>query len=74
MRELLARGADTNAGANIGWTPLYSACLQDHLEVVRELLAHIAPPSLAAQAESALFFSKDNPAIQQLIRAALQLP
>ena len=39
MRELLARGANANAAANSGATPLIQASSCGHFEVVRSLLA-----------------------------------
>ena len=51
VRLLLARGADTNAAAADGQTPLFTACLhmlsqECDVEIVRLLLAHGAKPTL----------------------------
>ena len=74
MRELLARGAAVDTAADDGWTPLYVASAEGHLEVVRELLSRGAFPGLAAHnGATALSAATANghPAIAQLLRAAL---
>ena len=38
VKELIERGADTEAKINSGRTPLYLACEGGHLDVVKELI------------------------------------
>ena len=69
-----ARGAAVDAAANDGWTPLLIASQNNHLEVVRELLARGASPSTTANSGATALSSataRGYAAVAALIRAAL---
>ena len=56
VQALLAGGTDPDEGAlEDGWTPLYLAVNHGHLEVIRELLAAGADPSVRAVAIGSIF-------------------
>jgi ankyrin repeat protein len=59
VRELLAAGADPNA-MNNGYTALYVAAGEEHLEVVQELLAAGAVPNAIVDGVTALYIAADR--------------